>query len=287
MKNTGQGSSLIYKDDDSKLTGSVDQMTIRADNLDIGYKNKSVVKGITFQLQKGQSLALVGINGSGKSTLLKTIVGLLPLIQGQLMVLDGHKGNAPKSIAYLSQFHASGFVLPLCAVDVVRMGRFPDRGLLRRMTREDNDLVKAAMKTMGVEHLAESPLRSLSGGQQQRVYLAQVLARHADLLVMDEPTAGLDAAGREVYLKAVSAELDRGVSVVTATHDIQEASHCNLVMLLAHRVVAIGTPSAVLTPAMLLETFGIVITGEYPGVAIPEREHGHDHTHDSGKPPTR
>lgn len=287
MKNNRQGSSLFYKDDDPELISSGEQMAIHANNLDIGYKNKSVVKGITFQLQAGQSLALVGINGSGKSTLLKTIVGLLPAIQGQLTVFDRHPGSMPRSIAYLSQFHASGFVLPLCAVDVVRMGRFPNRGLLRRMTQEDNELVKAAMKTMGVEHLADSPLRSLSGGQQQRVYLAQVLASQADLLVLDEPTAGLDAAGREVYLKAVSAELARGAAMVTATHDIQEASHCDQVMLLAHRVVGIGTPREVLTPAMLLETFGIVITGEYPGVAIPEREHGHDHVHDSGKPSIR
>jgi len=287
MKNNGQGSNLIYKDNDSKLISPVEHMTIRADNLDIGYKNKSVVKGITLQLQAGQSLALVGINGSGKSTLLKTIVGLLPVIQGQLTVLDGHPGSVPKSIAYLSQFHASGFVLPLRAVDVVRMGRFPNRGLLRRMTQEDNELVEAAMRTMGIEHLASFPLRALSGGQQQRVYLAQVLARQADLLVLDEPTAGLDAAGREVYLKAVGTELARGAAMVTATHDIQEAAHCNQVMLLAHRVVGIGTPKEVLTPDMLLETFGIVITGEYPGVAIPEREHGHDHTHDSGKTSTR
>jgi ABC-type Mn2+/Zn2+ transport system ATPase subunit len=287
MRNKEQDPGLISKDGSPKLTSSSDQMIICAENLEIGYKNKSVVKGITFQLQKGQSLALVGINGSGKSTLLKTIVGLIPLIQGQLNVLNRHIGNIPKNIAYLSQFHASGFILPLCAIDVVRMGRFPARGLLRRMTREDNELVTAAMKTMDVEYLANSPLRLLSGGQQQRVYLAQVLARHADLLVLDEPTAGLDAAGREVYLKAVNSELARGAAVVTATHDIQEASHCDQVMLLAHRVVAIGTPSAVLTSAMLLETFGIVITGDYPGVAIPEREHGHDHTHDSGKPSAR
>jgi len=287
MRNNSRGSNLIYKDDDPKSISSVEHMTIRADNLDIGYKNKSVVKGITFQLKAGQSLALVGINGSGKSTLLKTIVGLLPAIQGQLMILDRHPGSIPQSIAYLSQFHASGFILPLCAVDVVRMGRFPNRGLLRRMTREDNELVKAAMKTMGIEHLADSPLRLLSGGQQQRVYLAQILARRADLLILDEPTAGLDAAGRDIYLRAISAELARGAAMVTATHDIEEASNCDQVMRWAHRVVGIGAPREVRTPAMLLETFGIVITGEYPGVAVPEREHGHDHPHDGGKISTR
>jgi len=284
MNNKRQGNSPVNEVDEPKLISSGEQMIIHANNLDIGYNNKSVVKAINFQLQAGQALALVGTNGSGKSTLLKTIVGLLPAIQGQLTVFGGHTGSVPQSIAYLSQFHASGFVLPLCAMDVVRMGRFPNRGLLRRMTWEDNELVKAAMQTMGIEHLGDSPLRSLSGGQQQRVYLAQILARQADLLVLDEPTAGLDAAGREVYLRAVNAELARGAAMVTATHDIQEAAYCDQVMLLAHRVVAIGTPREVLTPAMLLETFGIVITGEYPGVAVLEREHGHDHGQSSRRP---
>ena len=262
---------------DSKVASSGERVIIHADNLEIGYNNKPVVKAIKFQLLAGEALALVGINGSGKSTLLKTIVGLLDPIQGQLTVLGKGPGSTPRRIAYLSQFHASGFILPLRATDVVRMGRFPNRGLFGRMTREDNEIAESALHTMGIEHLADFPLRSLSGGQQQRVYLAQIIARQADLLIMDEPTAGLDAAGREIYLKAVSSELARGAAVVSATHDIQEAAHCNQVMLLAHRVVGIGTPEEVLTPGMLLETFGIVITGDRPGVAVLEREHGHDH----------
>jgi ABC-type Mn2+/Zn2+ transport system ATPase subunit len=126
---------------------------------------------------------------------------------------------------------------------------------------------------MGIERLSDAPLRSLSGGQQQRVYLAQVLARRADLLVLDEPAAGLDAGGREVYTQAMQAELARGASIVTATHDIQEAANCDQVLLLAHRVVAIGPGREVLTPAALLETFGITFSRD--GIAVVEREHGH------------
>ncbi|MDD5095817.1 MAG: metal ABC transporter ATP-binding protein [Dehalococcoidia bacterium] len=265
--------------DNARLADPGAEAVIYADHLDIGYNNNPVVTGIEFQLGAGQALALVGINGSGKSTLLKTLVGLIAPIQGRLTILGKRPGSLPKQIAYLSQFHASGFVLPLRAIDVVRMGRFPNRGLFGRMTRSDQEVTEAAMRMLSIEHLAELPLRSLSGGQQQRVYLAQILARQADVLILDEPTAGLDAAGREIYLRAVKAELSRGAAVITATHDIQEAAHCNQVMLLAHRVVGIGTPEEVLTPAMLLETFGIVITGDHPGVAIAEREHGHDHHH--------
>ena len=145
---------------------------LRARHLDIGYDTELVVAEINLELGSGQSLALVGINGSGKSTLLKTMVGLLPPLRGDLEVLGSRPGGAPRRIGYLSQFHASGFVLPLRAADVVRMGRFPARGLLGRMTAEDDELVATAMRTMGVERLADDPLRFLSGGQQQRVYLA-------------------------------------------------------------------------------------------------------------------
>ncbi|RPJ60247.1 MAG: ATP-binding cassette domain-containing protein, partial [Dehalococcoidia bacterium] len=162
-------------------------------------------------------------------------------------------------IAYLSQFHVSGFVLPLRAIDVVRMGRFSKLGLWGKATREDEELVTESMKQMGIDHLANTPLWYLSGGQQQRTYIAQVLAHRADLLVLDEPTAGLDAAGQEIFLQAMKKELSRGAALVTATHDIKEASNCNLVMLLARQVVAIGTPQEILTPDLLLKTFGIQI----------------------------
>ena len=112
---------------------------------------------------------------------------------------------------------------------------------------------------MGVEALARQPLRSLSGGQQQRVYLAQVLARRADLIVLDEPTAGLDAGGRERYLQAFAAELERGATLVTATHDIGEAIEYDQVLLLARRVVALGPGREILTADRLLDTFGILL----------------------------
>jgi len=252
-------------------------LSIYADRLDVGYPTETVVADIHLELGPGQSLALVGVNGSGKSTLLKTLVGLLPPRQGDLAVLNAGAGQSPRRIAYLSQFHTSGFILPLRAVDAVRMGRYANHGLMGRMTRADDELVMQAMEQMGVAHLAQASLRSLSGGQQQRVYLAQVLARHADLLILDEPTAGLDAGGREIYQQALQAELGRCASVVVATHDIQEAMRCDQTLLLARRVVAFGKGADILTPQTLLEAFGIVITlnQQQVGVAVVEREHGH------------
>ncbi len=254
----------------------VNEIYLQAKQLDIGYRNEVVVRDISFTLRQGEAIALIGTNGSGKSTLLKTIVGILGSMGGELSVFGMPPGNNHRRIAYLGQFHASGFVLPLRAIDLVAMGRYPLHGLWRRMGEKDDEIVMAAMKTMGIESLANASLRSLSGGQQQRVYLAQVLAHQADLLIMDEPTTGLDAGGRELYLNAINDELCRGASVIMATHDIQEeAALCHQVMLLAHRVVAIGPPHKVMTPEALLETFGVVVAGENR-LHVLECKHGHD-----------
>jgi len=247
-----------------------------ARGLNIGFNGRVVVSGIDFDLPRGQAMALIGTNGSGKSTLLKTIVGLLPLLAGELKVFGGCPSSQAKRIAYLGQFHTSGFVLPLRAIDVVRMGRFPQRGLLGRMDSEDEGLVRRAMRTMGIEALADAPLRTLSGGQQQRTYLAQVLAHQADLLVLDEPTSGLDAGGRDLYLHAMTSELSRGASLVMATHDVhEEAALCQQAILLARKVVAVGPTEKVLTPDTLREAFGLILDGEHR-MAVLECRHGPD-----------
>lgn len=249
---------------------------IQAKSLKIGYSDEAIVSDINFELGRGEAIALIGTNGSGKSTLLKTIVNLLKPLGGQLTVFGQAPGSTPQRIAYMGQFHTSGFILPLQAIDVVRMGRFPAHGLMGKMDKNDDDAVHAAMQTMGIEKLAHKPLRFLSGGQQQRTYLAQVLAHRADLLVLDEPTSGLDAGGRDLYLRAVSSELARGAAVAIATHDIQEeAALCNQVMLLARRVIAMGSPQEVLTPEALLETFGIVVNGGRKRLSVIESKHGH------------
>ena len=264
---------------------AADVPAISARRLSVGFGRDLVVGGIDLEVRPGGSLALVGTNGSGKSTLIKTIVGLLPVSGGTLSILGKAPGASPGRIAYHSQFHASGYILPIRVIDVVRMGRYPALGLTGHMSEEDHRLVAESMERMGVSHLAGAPMRSLSGGQLQRVYLAQVLARRADLIVLDEPTAGIDAGGRELYLIAFAEELRRGAAIVTATHDIAEAVEFDQVLLLARRVVALGRGRDVLTPDRLMETFGIVIQDpheEHAGrFTVAEVAHGGPQTIDT------
>lgn len=255
---------------------------VDARGLAVGYDGVAVVDGIDLAAGEGCLVALVGTNGSGKSTLLRTLVGLLPPVGGSVTVLGAEPGASPRRVAYLSQFHAAGSVLPLRARAIVRMGRFAEHGLLGRMTRHDETLVDEALERMGIAALAERAVRDLSGGQRQRTYLAQVLARRADLLVLDEPTAGLDLAGQERYEQVVGEERARGATVVVATHDIGEAARADHVLLLAGRVVASGPPEAVLTPDRLLETFGIALRGLGEGLVVTERAHAHEHEHEVG-----
>ena len=224
----------------------------------IGYDGITVLSGLNLTIPRGASLALVGSNGSGKTTLVKTLAGLLPVIKGTLEVLGDTPGRQPLRIAYHGQFHPNAFILPLRSIDVVMMARYPFRGFFRRLTKEDNNIVRESLTFMDALELSEKQLNTLSGGQKQKVFLSYTLARNADLLLLDEPTAGLDVYGVNLFGKLIRRLKTEGKTLLVTTHSIKEASHCDYVLLLASRVVAFGTPAQVLTPANLLETFGLV-----------------------------
>jgi len=249
---------------------------LAAAKLSIGYGRRSVVADIGFELAAGSTLALVGVNGSGKSTLLKTIAGLLPELSGSIRVFGKEPGSFPARVAYLNQINSNQMILPLRAIDIVRMARFSSIGLFGRATDDDKRIVRESMERMEVIGLASEPLSALSGGQRQRVFIAQALAHDARLLLLDEPETNLDAEGKEKYRAAVRAFTEQGGVVVIATHDIKEASRCGWAMLLAKKVVAFGPGCSVLTPEALLSTFGITARMEEGKVVVVEREHGHE-----------
>jgi ABC-type Mn2+/Zn2+ transport system ATPase subunit len=136
------------------------------------------------------------------------------------------------------------------------MGRFAHLGLFKRTSSSDRAIVNSAMQRTGIDEQASKPIRDLSGGQQQRTHLAQVLAREAEILLLDEPTAGLDINGRKLVAELIAGERARGVTVVMATHELADAEQATSVMLLAQRVVSMGPPQEALRDEYLRECFG-------------------------------
>lgn len=229
---------------------------IETDELAVGFDRHVVVDGITLSVEPGGLVALMGTNGSGKSTILKTLAGLLEPVSGDVRVLGDWPGRQAEHVAYLPQHPKSLATLPLRASDVVRMGRYASLGLLKRPGAVDKDAVESAMSRMSVSQFRDKPLHALSGGQQQRVHLAQILARNADVVLLDEPTAGLDAQGRKAVARMIQEERDAGHCVVMATHDIADAEPADTVLLLAHRLIAQGSPGDVLTDENLRACYG-------------------------------
>ena len=217
---------------------------------------KKCFENIRLSFLPGVKIGVVGVNGSGKSTLLKTLAGLINPMHGDLSLLGSAPGQLPTQVAYLPQHPVSSHTLPLCVQDVVAMGRYAHLGLFKRSTDTDRAIVLESMKRTGIDSQANDPIRDLSGGQQQRTHLAQVLARRAEVLLLDEPTAGLDLNGRKAVADLIATERARGVTVVLATHELADAESADLVMLLAQRVVSLGAPADALRDEFLRECFG-------------------------------
>nr|WP_310295340.1 zinc ABC transporter ATP-binding protein AztA [Glycomyces algeriensis] len=185
----------------------------------------TVLYDLTVSIPAQQVTAVTGHNGSGKSTLLGLLAGAHPAAAGSL--LRAHQHNA----ALVVQRSEVPDALPITVRQVVTMGRWAHRGAWRRLTREDRAVADRCMERLGVAALAARRLSTLSGGQRQRVLLAQGLAQQSDLLLLDEPATGLDAEAKEQIAALLTEESARGVTVVHATHDLEDAANAD------HRIV--------------------------------------------------
>lgn len=218
------------------------------------YDGKVVLAPSDFTIPAGAITALIGPNGSGKSTLLSQIAGLLPVAGGTIDVLPTEGG--PRRLAYVFQSTRVNENLPVTVREVVAMGRYPTTGPRRRFTPEDHRIVADAMRRMDIVDIAGRHLKELSGGQRQRVFVAQGLAQDHDLLLLDEPTTGLDLPSARAIDAVIHDEHARGCTVIVTTHDLSEAGDADHVVLLAGRVVADGPPDTVLTDQNLAAAYG-------------------------------
>jgi len=211
---------------------------------------------VSFALHAGERVAVVGPNGAGKSTLFRVIAGVLPATSGSVEVY----GGAPRRhicIAYLPQRSGVDWNFPVTVGDVVMMGRIGRLGLLAWPRRRDRAWVHQCLEAVGLADLEDRQIGSLSGGQQQRMFIARALAQEAELMLMDEPLAGLDVPSQQDIFAVLDDLRGRGVTIVLSTHDLnQAAERFDRVMLLNRRLLGFGSPAEVFTPERLMAAYG-------------------------------
>jgi manganese transport system ATP-binding protein len=260
--------------------GAPDGPAVRLDGVRLAYGRAVALDTSSLVVRRGTSVALIGPNGAGKSTLLDAVAGLRAPVAGRVEVLGGTPRAARRRVAYVVQATEVPRQLPVTVREVVGMGRWGARGAFGPLRGDDRRRVDEAIARLDVTDLARRRLDELSGGQRQRVLVAQGLAHGADLFLLDEPVTGLDLVSREVILAVIRAEVARGATVVSTTHDLLEARTADQVVLLAGRVVASGTPSEVLTAEHLASAYGgrlFALDGDR--IVLDDLGHGHAEGH--------
>lgn len=235
---------------------------VRLVDLSVRFGSATALDSVSHHFEPGTATAVMGINGSGKTTLLECLAGLLDPTAGRI------EGRVAR-VGYVRQELPRAW-MPLIAREVVAMGRYRDRGLLRWFRAGDRSAVLDAASRLGVAELLDQQYGELSSGQRRRVMIAQALATDPELLLLDEPISGLDIPSQERILAVLAASTARGMTVVITTHHLDEARHCDVVLLLSNRLVAAGCPETVLTPERLRVAFGARVLGDHA-------DHDHDH----------
>ena len=250
-------------------------MLLQVQDLAFGYGDRTGGAGVSFGLDAGEVLCLLGPNGGGKTTLFKTLLGLLPARAGRIGLDGTDLSRLPRTaiartIAAVPQAHAAFF--PFTVREVVVMGRASRLGPFSAPGPADEAAAERALARLGIGHLAETVYTEISGGERQLALIARALSGEPRLLIMDEPTASLDFGNQARVLGQVRRLARAGIAVMFSTHDPDHALLCadRVVALHGGRLVACGPPAATVTPALLRLIYGIdVVVAPVPGVAAP------------------
>lgn len=224
---------------------------ITLENLAIGYDGQAVLSGMSLAVARGSFTAILGANGTGKSTLLKTLLGLQPAVGGQIKI------TPPAGFGYVPQAIQFDPLYPLTGFDVALMGTFGRVGPLHFPSRAEKDFVHDCLKATAADEFAKKKFSQLSGGQKQRVLIARALATKPDILVLDEPTAGVDVAATHALLEFISLiHEERKLTVLLVTHDLPLVKkHAQQIIWLHDGQVLHGSVAELFTPERMAEIF--------------------------------
>ena len=244
---------------------------VRLEGAALGYEGTVALRDVDLSIQPGELIGIVGPSGSGKTTLLRSFLGEPELYAGTAEVADHTR------VGYVPQVETVDWNFPITVEQVALLGSWRTRRWLPWVSRAERSRARTVLEQLGIDDLADRPIRALSGGQQQRTFLARALIRSPDLLLLDEPTSGVDIKTRHEILHQLDALNSTGVTVVLTTHDLNGvASHLpRLVALGEQTILADGPPSEVLQPKILERAYGqpmLVVQSGHETYVLPVPE---------------
>lgn len=238
------------------------------DHVTLGFPGVIALEDISLEIAEGEFVGVIGPNGSGKTTLCRAVLGLMSPLRGTLRVFDcacdelrcHHRAR----IGYLPQKGMIERHFPVTVLETVMMGRYGALGLFKRPSQRDRDIALESLNHVGMEGHRNTALGQLSGGQQQRVFIARALAQQPQILLLDEPTTGLDITTQHSVVELVQQlHKELGLTILLITHDINMIrSRVDRLVLLKTKLFAFGAPREVLKPEILSQVYGkdLVIT---------------------------
>ena len=231
-------------------------LAIEVENLTVSYGPVPALLDVSLEIPPGQLVGVIGPNGSGKSTLIKTMLGFIRPDFGQVRVFGEPAENAKGRLAYVPQRGAVDWNFPVTVREVAQMGRYGHVPWWRELSAEDREMADQALEKVRMSDLADRQIGQLSGGQQQRVFMARAMCQGADILLLDEPFAGVDASTERAILDVLEQTREAGRTLVVVHHDLATAAeYFDSLILLKQRCFAHGPPEAVLHPELLAEVY--------------------------------
>jgi len=229
---------------------------IVVDNLTVSYGPVPALLDISFQVQPGQLIGIIGPNGSGKSTLIKAILGFVKPDFGNVQLFGEPAEHVTGRVAYVPQRGSLDWDFPISVLEVVLMGRYGHVPWWRNLSRQDYQIAQETLNMVRMYEYRGRQIGQLSGGQQQRVFMARAMAQGADILLLDEPFAGVDAATERAILDVLETTKKSGRTLMVVHHDLATAAeYFDALILLKQRLYAFGPPEAVLHRQLLSEVY--------------------------------
>lgn len=231
-------------------------VAIEVSRLTVSYGPVPALLDISLKIPAGNLVGVIGPNGSGKSTLIKAVLGFVKPDYGSVKLFGEDVGRVKGKVAYVPQRGAVDWDFPITVREIAAMGRYGHRRWWQDLTSEDFRAADEALEKVRMSEFAKRQIGQLSGGQQQRVFMARALAQDADIMLLDEPFAGVDAATERAILDVLEETKQQGKTLVVVHHDLATAAeYFDLLVLLKQRLFGFGSPRQVLDPQLLCDVY--------------------------------